>query len=85
MRPSPASAGCRCRAPVACANCTPTEDPVFVCGSLRAVDGAPLRVTVWGENLQEHSNPAVGAIYPAGMHTTIAEGIREHLGAGAHG
>jgi trehalose utilization protein len=48
------------------------------------VDGAPLRVTVWGENLHEHSNPAVGAIYPAGMHTTIAEGLREHLGADAH-
>lgn len=53
-----------------------------MCDSLGQVDGAPLRVTVWGENLQEHSNPAVGAIYPAGMHTTIAEAIREHIGAG---
>src|SRR5712692_2277235 len=46
--------------------------------------GAPLRVTVWSENVQEHTNPAVGTIYPAGMHTTIAEGIREQLGADAH-
>jgi len=42
-----------------------------------------LRVTVWGENLHEQRDAAVRAIYPDGMHTTIAEGIREHLGAGA--
>jgi trehalose utilization protein len=47
------------------------------------VDGAPVRAVVWGENVQEHTDPVVGAIYPAGMHTTIAEAIREHLGAGA--
>jgi trehalose utilization protein len=47
------------------------------------VDSAPVRVVVWGENVQEHTDPVVAAIYPAGMHTTIAEAIREHLGAGA--
>src|SRR5260370_32533022 len=52
-------------------------------GSLGAVNGGPLRVTVWGENLLEHINPAVRAIYPAGMHTTIAEAIRQHV-AGAN-
>ncbi len=41
---------------------------------------APVRVTVWGENLHEQRNPAVQAHYPRGMHTTIAEAIREHLG-----
>jgi trehalose utilization protein len=41
---------------------------------------APLRVTVWGENLHEQDNPLVQAHYPRGMHTTIAEAIREHLG-----
>jgi trehalose utilization protein len=40
-------------------------------------------VTVWGENLHEQQDPAVRAVYPAGMHTTIAEGIQEHLGAAA--
>ena len=36
-----------------------------------------LRVVVWGENLHEHKNPAVGGIYPDGMHHTIAAGLRE--------
>jgi trehalose utilization protein len=38
------------------------------------------RVTVWGENLHEQRDPAVRAIYPRGMHATIADGIREQLG-----
>ena len=42
-----------------------------------------LRVTVWGENLHEQRDPAVREIYPEGMHSTIADGIREHLGDGA--
>jgi len=37
----------------------------------------PLRVVVWGENVHEHRNPKVGAVYPEGMHTVIAAGIRE--------
>lgn len=42
----------------------------------------PIRVTVWGENVHERTVPAIGEIYPSGMHETIAEGIREHLGDG---
>ena len=36
----------------------------------------PLRVVVWGENVHEHTNPKVGALYPHGMHAAIAEGLR---------
>jgi trehalose utilization protein len=39
-----------------------------------------MRVTVWGENVHERRDPSVAAIYPDGMHETIAAGIREHLG-----
>jgi trehalose utilization protein len=45
------------------------------------LSNAPIRVTVWGENLHEQKHEAVRRIYPDGMHTVIAEGIREHLGA----
>jgi trehalose utilization protein len=38
-----------------------------------------LRILVWGENVHEHTNPAVHAHYPEGMHHTIAEGIRSAL------
>jgi trehalose utilization protein len=41
-----------------------------------------MRVTVWGENVHERREPAVAAIYPEGMHETIAAGIREHGGGG---
>lgn len=34
-----------------------------------------VRVLVWGENLHEHKNEKVGALYPEGMHTAIANGI----------
>jgi trehalose utilization protein len=40
----------------------------------------PIRVLVWGENRHEQVEPHVRAIYPDGMHTTIAEGIAENLG-----
>ena len=43
----------------------------------------PLRVTVWGEFVHEKTHEAVKAVYPDGMHTVIADGIREHLGEGA--
>jgi trehalose utilization protein len=43
----------------------------------------PIRVTVWGENVHEHRNPVVAAIYPHGMHEVIADGIRAYLGDGA--
>jgi trehalose utilization protein len=35
-----------------------------------------LSVIVWGENVHEHRNPKVGAIYPEGMHEAIAAGLR---------
>ncbi|NEN05420.1 trehalose utilization protein ThuA [Diaminobutyricibacter tongyongensis] len=44
----------------------------------------PIRVLVWGENRHEKLQPNVAAIYPDGMHATIAEGIRENLGDGAN-
>ncbi|HLT59615.1 MAG TPA: trehalose utilization protein ThuA, partial [Microlunatus sp.] len=40
---------------------------------------APVRVLVWGENRHEQLEEHVRKIYPDGMHTTIAEGIRERL------
>ncbi len=36
-----------------------------------------LRVTVWGENVHEHTNELVKSIYPKGMHTVIADGLAE--------
>lgn len=39
----------------------------------------PLRVLVWGENVHEHKNAKVAALYPRGMHETIADGLREGL------
>ncbi|MEM6822314.1 MAG: ThuA domain-containing protein [Verrucomicrobiota bacterium] len=38
---------------------------------------APLRITVWGENVHEHKNETVKSIYPDGMHTCIANGLKE--------
>ena len=38
-----------------------------------------LRVVVWGENVHEHTNAQVGAVYPQGMHTAIADGLRALL------
>ena len=40
----------------------------------------PIRVTVWGENRVERTDPDVRAVYPDGMHEAIAGAIREHLG-----
>ena len=36
-----------------------------------------IRVTVWGENVHENTNEAVAKVYPDGMHTVIAAGLRE--------
>ncbi len=36
-----------------------------------------IRVTVWGEYRHEKTNPRVAAIYPEGMHETIAACLRE--------
>jgi trehalose utilization protein len=41
-----------------------------------------LNVLVWGENRHEQLEEHVAKIYPDGMHTTIARGIEENLGAG---
>ena len=40
----------------------------------------PVRVTVWGENVHEREEESVRAIYPDGMHATIAAGIAGLLG-----
>ena len=40
---------------------------------------AAVRVTVWGENVHERSNPAVHEIYPDGMHTAIARTIEREV------
>jgi trehalose utilization protein len=42
-----------------------------------------MRVTVWGENVHEQRDESVRALYPDGMHTTIAAGLRALLGDGA--
>ncbi len=36
-----------------------------------------IRVTVWGENVHEQTSETVRAIYPDGMHRTIADGLAE--------
>ncbi|KQQ08702.1 ThuA domain-containing protein [Rathayibacter sp. Leaf296] len=41
---------------------------------------SPVRVLVWGENRHEQIEEEVRAIYPDGMHTTIAAGVSENLG-----
>lgn len=43
----------------------------------------PLRVTVWGENIHDRTDERVRAIYPQGMHETIAGALREALGSRA--
>jgi trehalose utilization protein len=40
----------------------------------------PIQVTVWGEFRHEKRNPKVAAIYPKGMHETIAGFLRAHPG-----
>ncbi|WGF90490.1 ThuA domain-containing protein [Marinivivus vitaminiproducens] len=35
-----------------------------------------IRALVWGENVHEHENATVGALYPDGMHGTIAAALR---------
>jgi trehalose utilization protein len=39
-----------------------------------------VRVTVWGEYVHERNEPEVRALYPDGMHATIAAGLTESLG-----
>src|SRR3954468_20655293 len=40
----------------------------------------PIRVTVWGENVHEQRDESVRAIYPDGMHATIAGALAAVLG-----
>ncbi|MGP9693059.1 ThuA domain-containing protein [Brachybacterium sp. AOP25-B2-12] len=47
---------------------TPQETPI-----------EPLRITVYGENRHETTDPIVQRVYPEGMHTVIAEGIEQAL------
>ncbi|MCL4508449.1 MAG: ThuA domain-containing protein [Chloroflexi bacterium] len=42
-----------------------------------------VRALVWGENIHEQVDPVVQQMYPEGMHTAIAGGIREYLGDAA--
>src|SRR3954466_9067934 len=41
-----------------------------------------VRITVWGENVHERRDESVRAIYPDGMHATIAAGLASLLGNG---
>ena len=41
---------------------------------------APIRVTVWGENVHDREMEEVRTIYPRGMHEAIADGLRHLLG-----
>ena len=36
-----------------------------------------IRVTIWNEFVRERTNPVVSAIYPHGLHTTIAEALNK--------
>jgi trehalose utilization protein len=45
-------------------------------------ESSPIRVTVWGENVHEREHEAVRKVYPDGMHTVIADGLRAHRGDG---
>lgn len=49
-----------------------------------AENGSPLHVVVWGENRHEQVEEHVKAIYPDGMHETIAAAVRENLGDAAN-
>ena len=42
--------------------------------------GHHLNVTVWNEHVHERREPNVTRIYPDGMHSAIADGIRRELG-----
>jgi trehalose utilization protein len=42
--------------------------------------GRHLRVTIWSENIQDRRDESVRRIYPDGMHSPIAEGLRRELG-----
>src|SRR3954452_16563079 len=39
-----------------------------------------MKLTAWGENVHEHRDESVAAIYPDGVHTTMAAGLSAALG-----
>jgi trehalose utilization protein len=39
----------------------------------------PLRVTVWNEGIHEETRPEMADVYPHGMHSAIADGLRDNL------
>lgn len=41
-------------------------------------DGMSVNVIVWGENVHEQENADVAALYPSGMHATIADALNQH-------
>ncbi len=43
---------------------------------------APLRVTIWNENIHETTQDEIRAIYPGGMHGALAQGLGPLLPAG---
>ncbi len=61
-------------------SCTPPASHTLCRVVIQQSQG--LRVLVWGENQHEQIDANVRELYPHGMHTTIAEGIRESLGVG---
>lgn len=42
-----------------------------------------IRVTVWGENVHEHTNEVVRGLYPQGMHACIADALNRDAGISA--
>src|SRR5690349_11376745 len=44
--------------------------------------GSALRVTVWNENIHDREDPRTQAVYPNGIHNTIADALRARLGDG---
>jgi trehalose utilization protein len=45
-----------------------------------AMPSSPLRVTIWNEFIHEQTHEAVRAIYPDGIHATLAAGLSRQLG-----
>jgi trehalose utilization protein len=43
----------------------------------------PIRVTVWNEFIHERTAASAKMIYPKGIHSAVAAGLRAHLGKGA--
>src|SRR2546423_12503381 len=52
-------------------------------GGRKGIAMTMIRVTVWGENIHDRTDERVRAMYPQGMHETIAGALREALGPGA--